>query len=104
MTTNTDARWIPDTSTFAARLVLVRWKMGWNRAEASKECNLASPNAWATWEEGSMPRQFVENVNRIVLRTKVDRMWLMTGEGSPEAPKTDPSDYLAPVVALRPAA
>lgn len=83
-TTAVESNWIPDTSTFPARLVLVRWKMGWNRSEASKECNLSSANAWANWEDGAEPRKYVESVNRIVLRTGVNKLWLMTGEGSPE--------------------
>lgn len=95
--------WIPDTSTFGARLALVRWKMGWNLKEAATECNF-SQNSWAQWEDGSMPRNFIEAVNRIVLRTRVNRVWLMTGEGSPE-PERATSDYLSvgsrPIVQLR---
>lgn len=75
--------WIPDTSTFAARLALVRWRMGWNQKEAATECNLTQ-NSWGNWEEGVNPRNYVETINRIVLRTGVNKTWLMTGEGSPE--------------------
>lgn len=75
--------WIPDTSTFAARLALVRWRMGWNVREAERECNI-SQNSWAGYENGREPRKFVEIVNRIVLRTGVNKVWLLTGEGSPE--------------------
>lgn len=77
------SNWIPDTSTFGARLALVRWRMGWNLREAERECNL-SQNSWGAYETGRDPRRFVEVVNRIVLRTGVNRVWLMTGEGSPE--------------------
>jgi transcriptional regulator with XRE-family HTH domain len=88
--TNTLAQrnWIPDTASFAARLALVRWRMGWNIREAERECNL-SQNSWAGYENGREPRKFIEVVNRIVLRTGVDRIWLMTGEGSPETPPLD---------------
>ncbi len=75
--------WIPDTATFGARLALVRWRYGWNVREAERECNV-SQNLWAGWEQGKMPRNFIEIVNRIVLRTQVNKVWLMTGEGSPE--------------------
>jgi hypothetical protein len=90
--------WIPDTSTFAARLALVRWKMGWNLKEASLACNL-SQNSWQNWEEGASPRNYIENINRIVLATRVNKLWLMTGEGSPETPSLElsTSDYLAVV-------
>jgi len=85
MATNADVQpgWIPDTSSFGARMALVRWRFGWNYREAERECN-TSKNLWAGWEQGSLPRNFIEVVNRVVLRTGVDKMWLMTGEGSPE--------------------
>lgn len=96
--------WIPDVSTFGARLALVRWRMGWNMKEAERECNITQ-NAWSKWEDGALPRNYVEIVNRVVLRTGVDKMWLMTGEGSPE-PNRELVDYkatgpLAPVTPIR---
>lgn len=96
----TRTSWIPDTATFGARLALVRWRMGWNLKEAATECNLPSTNSWSNWEEGAMPRNYVDVVNRIVLRTRVDKVWLMTGEGSPEptGPKAGTSDYKSEVV------
>jgi transcriptional regulator with XRE-family HTH domain len=75
--------WIPDASSLGARLALVRWRMGWNMKEAARECNITQ-NSWANWEAGMQPRNYVEVINRIVLRTRVDKLWLMTGEGSPE--------------------
>lgn len=81
-TTGLAPNWVPDASTFGARLALVRWRMGWNIREAERECNI-SQNLWGGWEAGKEPRNFIEIVNRIVLRTQVDRVWLMTGEGSP---------------------
>ena len=89
------SNWIPDVSTFGARLALVRWRMGWNLREAERECNITQ-NLWGGWETGKEPRSFVETVNRIVLRTGVDRVWLMTGEGSPEPVANEQtSDYKA---------
>lgn len=75
--------WIPDTSTFGARLALIRWRMGWNIREAERECNITQ-NLWGGWEDGKEPRNLIEVVNRIVLRTQVNKVWLLTGEGSPE--------------------
>lgn len=90
-----DTTWIPDTGTFGARLALVRWRMGWNLKEAERECGITQ-NLWSNWEAGSMPRDYIEAVAKIVWRTRVDRMWLMTGEGSPE-PEDDSKDYGAVV-------
>lgn len=87
--------WIPDASTFGARLALVRWRMGWNVREAERECNV-SQNTWGNWEEGALPRDLNGVVNRVVLRTQVAKYWLLTGEGSPEptAPANERnSDY-----------
>ena len=100
--------WIPDSSTFGARLALVRWHMGWNIAEAERECQL-SQNTWGGYEKGHNPRYFVEVVNRIVLRTRVNKVWLMTGEGSPENdPDRGTMDYgdgitatITPITAAR---
>lgn len=75
--------WVPSVDTFGARLALIRWRMGWNVKEAAVECGLP-PSSWTNWEAGKKPRDYVATINRIVLRTRVDRVWLMTGEGSPE--------------------
>lgn len=88
MNTKPEANWIPDASTFGARLALVRWRMGWNIREAERECGL-SQNTWAGWEHGATPRDFVEVVSKIHWATGVNRVWLMTGEGSPE-PRESP--------------
>lgn len=90
MSTQLASSWIPDASTFGARLALVRWRMGWNVKQAADECQL-SASSWANWEAGREPRKYVSTVASIVLRTGVDKLWLMTGEGSPE-PKVQPKD------------
>jgi hypothetical protein len=102
MNTKPDPNWIPDASTFGARLALVRWRMGWNVKEAERECNL-SQNTWSGWEAGAQPRNYVEVVGSIVWKTGVNKMWLMTGEGSPEPqtplePQELPSDYKGAIV------
>ena len=77
------AEWIPDVRSFGARLALTRWHMGWNIAEAERECGF-SQNTWSNWEAGAQPRKYVEAVTKISWATKVNRLWLLTGEGSPE--------------------
>lgn len=102
MSTEPATTWIPDASTFGARLALIRWRMGWNLTEAARECDITQ-NSWANWEAGSMPRQYVEAVTKIVWRTKVDKFWLMTGEGSPEPETAGPTvetRWLAPVTPI----
>jgi hypothetical protein len=79
---NEDVAWNPDTSAFGARLALVRWKMGWNVAEAERECG-TTQNLWANWESGSMPRQLVEVATKIAWKAKVERDWLLTGDETP---------------------
>jgi hypothetical protein len=44
--------WVPDDSTFAARLALVRQRMGWNVKKAADECGIAVEN-WRRWERRS---------------------------------------------------
>lgn len=80
---NEDVAWNPTASSFGARLALVRWKMGWNVAEAERECG-TTQNLWANWESGSMPRQLVEVVTKIAWKAKVERNWLLTGEETPK--------------------
>ena len=41
--------WIPSTSDFAARLVLVRHQMGWNLKEAALACGVKA-QSWREWE------------------------------------------------------
>lgn len=93
MSTQTrEARWVPDTAQFGARLALVRWQMGWNLKEASLACGFAQ-NSWGGWESGQKPRDYLDTVDKIVKVTGVSRMWLMMGEGNP-------SDYKSMVADL----
>lgn len=93
--THMEPNWIPDFSTFGARLALIRWRMGWNIREAERECHL-SQNTWGNWEEGALPRDLNSVANRIVLRTQVAKYWLLTGEGSPEPNREVGLDGLEP--------
>lgn len=70
--------WVPNTESFGARLALVRWKMGWNVAEAAQECGLLRQN-WRLWEEGREPRRLVTIAMAIAGRTGVDIDWLIRG-------------------------
>lgn len=85
MNTSTATDWVPDTSTFGARLALLRWKMGWNIREAERKCGI-SQNNWSGWEQGKAPRKIVEVVSRIHWATGVNRDWLLFGVGNPNGP------------------
>lgn len=82
---NGEPGWTVDDSEFAARLVLVRHRLRWNIKEAAQECDL-SATQWAAWENGSMPRRYVETCQAIVRRTGVDYLWLLTGEHKASLP------------------
>jgi transcriptional regulator with XRE-family HTH domain len=75
---NGEPGWTVDDSEFAARLVLVRFRLRWNVKQAAQECGL-SATQWAAWENGSMPRRYVETCKAIASRTGVDYLWLLTG-------------------------
>lgn len=78
MTTLTaEAGWIPDVSTFGARLALVRQRMGWgNVAEAALACGVPVAS-WRNWErDGRKPRDLPGVVQAIAARTGVSAVWL----------------------------
>lgn len=74
--------WVPDDSTFGARLALLRQAMGWgNVKEAARECGIPT-ETWRSWEsrtDASLPRKAVERVAQIVGVTGVDLDWLLLG-------------------------
>lgn len=72
--------WVPDLSTFGARLALVRQRMGWtNIKEAAVACAI-SPETWRRWEAGRFePRQLVNACMKIAGVTGVDYRWLALG-------------------------
>lgn len=71
--------WIPSDESFAARLALVRWRMGWNIKEAALACGVPAAS-WRLWElENAQPRRLVEVAGRISERTGCDYGWLLAG-------------------------
>ena len=85
MTTLRD--WIPSTSDFAARLVLVRHEMGWNLKEAALACG-AKPQSWREWElESRKPRDYEKVCRQIAERSGCNLVWLMTGITPPTGPE-----------------
>lgn len=89
--------WMPDDSTFGARLALIRQRMQWgNVREAAIACSIP-PESWRTWErDGVTPRKLVEMATLISERTGCDLGWLVAGPalaGRMEiAPTTDVSN------------
>mgnify|MGYP000856799055 CR=1 FL=1 len=78
-TTSTNQQWIPGVDTFAARLALVRHRMGWNIKEAARECGVGAAT-WRDWETaGAMPRNLVTIAMTIATRTGCDYLWLVHG-------------------------
>ncbi len=73
--------WVPDVSTFGARLALVRQRMGWNIKEAAEECGLPVAS-WRNWEAGKQPRDLVGVCRRISDRTGAQVQWLVFGSPS----------------------
>jgi len=77
---NLEQGWTVDDSTFGARLALVRQRMRWNIKEAARECGIPAAS-WGTWEDGAMPRRYVEMCRLIAERTGADYGWLLDGPG-----------------------
>lgn len=73
--------WVPDLSTFGARLAAVRQRMGWtNIKEAAEACAIA-PQTWRQWEADKFePRQLIHNCMKIAGVTGVDYRWLAIGQ------------------------
>lgn len=74
--------WVPDDSTFGARLALIRQRFGWNITEAARECGMHA-ESWRLWEQaGREPRRLVTICMAIASRTSVDFDWLLRGPSS----------------------
>lgn len=67
--------WVPEL-TFAARLALVRNRLGWNTKEAARACDLPA-QSWRNWEAGTLPRDYVETCQKIAAGTGVSLDWLV---------------------------
>lgn len=74
----TDTPWVPDDSTFGARLALVRWRLGWNVKEAADACGL-NDQSWRNWESGKLPRDLLAVSAKIAGTTGCSEMWLVSG-------------------------
>lgn len=71
--------WVPSDTAFAARLALVRHKMGWNAKEAALACGL-SAQSWRNWETGGMrPHDYAQVCQAIAARTGANVEWLALG-------------------------
>lgn len=102
--------WIPSTSDFAARLVLVRHQMGWNLKEAALACGVKA-QSWREWElENRKPRDYEGVCRQISDRSGCNFVWLMTGVGQSTPPddggtRSDQNKsvgYIRPKVTPRP--
>jgi len=79
VTAQTTGAWVPTDHSFAARLALVRHRMGWNIKEAARECGQPAAT-WRLWEvEGTTPRDQVKLGRIIATRTGCDYLWLVHG-------------------------
>ena len=82
--------WIPSTSDFAARLVLVRHEMGWNLKEAALACGV-KPQSWREWElENRKPRDYEGVCRQIAESSGCNLGWLMMGAGEAPHPSRAP--------------
>lgn len=85
--TTTGSTWIPDDSSFAARLALIRWQKRWNQKEAALACGFPY-STWRAWEDGAHPHDVVGASTQIAERTGADEYWLLTGRrGNENGPR-----------------
>lgn len=83
MTTETDTSpatpWVHSDDTFAARLALVRHRMGWNVKEAARAAGVPGAS-WRLWEiDGANPRDKVATGKKIAAASGCDYLWLVHG-------------------------
>lgn len=83
--------WVPDDSTFGARLALIRQGKKWRNVKLAAQICGVPVATWRSWEERTtpgLPRE-LERVRQIADVAGVDYMWLLTGQagqGSETAP------------------
>jgi hypothetical protein len=77
----TPAPWIPDDSSFGARLALVRQRMAWGNVKEAAIACAVPVESWRTWERDNVqPRNFTVIARRIAERTGCDYGWLVDGQ------------------------
>lgn len=87
MTTAINTGWIPSDDGFAARLALVRNRMGWNAKEAALACGLP-PQSWRNWEAGVRPHDHAQVCRAIAAHTGANIEWLALGPGGAVTPSS----------------
>lgn len=76
--------WIPDVSTFGARLALVRQAMGWGNVKLAATLCGIPVETWRTWErDGIEPKSRITQCMKIAGVTGVDYRWLALGPDGP---------------------
>lgn len=85
MSTQPQTGWVPSDQQFAARLALVRNRMGWNAKEAALACGLPA-QSWRNWESGKRPHDYEKVCKAIADRTGADLVWLTLGGKSSQTP------------------
>lgn len=70
--------WIANDATFAARLALIRQRMGWNAKEAALACGIPQ-QSWRSWEAGTVPHgsRYFGICAQIARATGCDYGWLV---------------------------
>lgn len=86
------SRKIPRDS-FALRLISLRHELDLSQEQVADLCGVKRPT-WATWENGSIPRNMAEQAQKIARATGYDRDWLLYGHEDPTDP--DPTKSLLP--------
>lgn len=87
METQQHAAWVPDDSTFGARLALIRQGKKWRNVKMAAQICGVPVATWRSWEERTtpgLPRE-LERVRQIADVAGVDYMWLLTGQAGPTA-------------------
>lgn len=75
--------WVPSTSSFGARLALLRQNIGWQTIkEAALACGI-NRQSWKNWEAGRGVAEMDHVCEKISSRTGVDHYWLVTGKKAP---------------------
>lgn len=74
--------WVPDDSTFGARLALIRQGKKWRNIKLAAQICGVPTATWRSWEERTtpgLPRE-LDRVRQIADVAGVDYMWLLTGQ------------------------